>query len=99
MDQELASKKIEPSGTTWVDILRFISCFIEEKGYSPTFKEIAIGISHIQGKVGLTSSSLVAYHVSNLQKRNILCKKTNSPRTISISEKGRRILDGYSKLD
>src|SRR6266571_5596544 len=54
-----------------------ISRFVAEKGYSPSFEEIAKGL-------GLSSLATVHKHVSNLQKKGLLTRDYNRSRSIDL---------------
>ena len=60
-------------------VLDFISRFIEEQGYSPSYAEIAAGL-------GLSSQSNVHIHVENLRQKGYLTKKWNANRSIDLTE-------------
>jgi SOS-response transcriptional repressor LexA len=60
-------------------ILNFIKSFVEEKGYSPTFQEIADGI-------GLKSLATVHKHIGNLVKKGKLKRDYNTSRSLEIVE-------------
>jgi repressor LexA len=55
----------------------FISRFVTEKGYSPSFEEIAEGM-------GLSSLATVHKHVSNLEKKGLLTRDYNRSRSIDL---------------
>jgi repressor LexA len=55
----------------------FISRFVAEKGYSPSFEEIAEGM-------GLSSLATVHKHVSNLEKKGLLTRDYNRSRSIDL---------------
>src|SRR5881628_1270625 len=55
----------------------YISEFVAEKGYSPSFEEIAKGL-------GLSSLATVHKHVSNLQKKGLLTRDYNRSRSIDL---------------
>lgn len=59
------------------DVLNFILRHMSEKGYSPTIREIAVG-------VGLKSSSTAAGHVERLAKQGVINFKPNSSRSITV---------------
>ncbi|MBI2798482.1 transcriptional repressor LexA [Candidatus Saccharibacteria bacterium] len=69
--------------------LDFISTFIEQKGYSPSYREIAEGLK-------LNSVATVAQHVDTLVAKGLLVKGNNSARSLmptdevetQINEKG-----------
>ena len=63
-----------------LQILNFIHDYIQEKGYSPTVREIMDG-------VGLYSSSTAHYHISVLQAEGYIDKVESAPRTIRVLKK------------
>lgn len=72
--------------------LDFISSFIEQKGYSPSYREIAVGLK-------LNSVATVAQHVDTLVAKGLLVKGNNSARSLmpteeveaQVNEKGIRL--------
>lgn len=59
------------------EILDYIKSYINEKGYSPTIREI--------GKaVGLQSTSAVSFHLVKLRKEGKIDYEEGAPRTITI---------------
>src|SRR5712692_4258679 len=61
----------------------FISRFVVEKGYSPSFEEIGEGL-------GLSSLATVHKHISNLQEKGLLTRGYNRSRSIDLlAPKGR----------
>lgn len=87
MDRELESMgEMVPRGGEMIaitkkqsGILNFIESFVEEKGYSPTFQEIADGI-------GLKSLATVHKHIGNLVMKGKLKRDPNSSRSLEIVE-------------
>jgi repressor LexA len=59
------------------EVVDFISHFVEENGYSPSFDEIARGLN-------LKSLATVHKHVTNLQKKGLLERAHNRSRSIDI---------------
>ena len=59
------------------DLLEFIAQFIEEKGYSPSYREIMKGLNY-------TSVATVALHINNLIKRGHLIKRNHSARSLEV---------------
>ena len=59
------------------ELLEFISAFIAEHGYSPSYREIMNGCSY-------TSVATVALHVNNLIKRGHLQKRDHSARSLEV---------------
>jgi repressor LexA len=55
----------------------FISRFVAEKGYSPSFEEIGDGL-------GLNSLATVHKHISNLEKKGLLTRDYNRSRSIDL---------------
>jgi len=60
--------------------LAFIKSFIDEHGYSPSYREIMKGCNY-------TSVATVALHVSNLIKRGHLVKRSKSARSLEVVSK------------
>jgi hypothetical protein len=58
--------------------LTFIEQFIAEHGYSPSYREIMIGLQY-------TSVATVALHVNNLVKRGHLRKREHSARSLEVT--------------
>jgi len=59
------------------ELYDFISRFVAERGYSPSFEEIAEGL-------GLNSLATVHKHVSNLEKKGLLTRDYNRSRSIDL---------------
>ncbi len=59
------------------ELLSFISEFIAEHGYSPSYREIMKGLNY-------TSVATVALHVNSLIKRGHLVKRENSARSLEV---------------
>lgn len=59
------------------ELLTFISNFIDEHGYSPSYREIMNGLNY-------TSVATIALHVNNLIKRGHLQKRENSARSLEV---------------
>ena len=58
-------------------VLDYIQDFTEEKGYSPSYREIMSGL-------GLSSVSAVAEHVDNLVEKGVLKKVPGAARSLEI---------------
>lgn len=58
-------------------VLDFLRDFTDEKGYSPSYREIMVGL-------GLTSVSAVAEHVDNLVTKGVLRKVPGAARSLEI---------------
>ena len=56
-------------------ILNAITGYINEKGYSPTIRELA-------DMVGIKSSSTLHGHLQRLEKKGYITKERGKPRTI-----------------
>ena len=59
------------------ELLSFINAFIQEHGYSPSYREIMYGLNY-------TSVATVALHVGNLIKRGHLRKRDHSARSLEV---------------
>ncbi len=58
-------------------VLDFLRDFTEEKGYSPSYREMMVGL-------GLSSVSAVAEHVENLVNKGVLKKVPGAARSLEI---------------
>lgn len=58
-------------------VLDFLQDYTEEKGVSPSYREIMAGL-------GLTSVSAVAEHIDNLVAKGALVKKPGEARSLEI---------------
>lgn len=59
-------------------ILNAIASYVNEKGYSPTVREIA-------DMVGIKSSSTLHAHLQRLEKKGYITKERGKPRTITVN--------------
>ena len=59
------------------ELYDFISRFVAENGYSPSFEEIKVGM-------GLNSLATVHKHVTNLEKKGLLTRDYNRSRSIDL---------------
>ena len=59
------------------ELYDFLSRFVQEKGYSPSFEEIKEGM-------GLNSLATVHKHVTNLEKKGLLTRDYNRSRSIDL---------------
>lgn len=59
------------------ELLQFLREFIEEHGYSPSYREIMSGCNY-------TSVATVALHVNNLIKRGHVVKRDKSARSLEV---------------
>ncbi len=62
------------------DLLDFLATFIETKGYSPSYEEIASGMD-------LTSLATVHKHIQSLESKGYLKRGFNQSRSLEISSK------------
>jgi len=69
--------------TTRWRIVEFIRNFMEQKGYAPTMDEI-------QTALGLSSKSVVDYHLKVLEKEGIITREPDIARGIQVSGVGKR---------
>lgn len=69
-------EKIRPSKKQQ-DLLKFITAFIGEHGYSPSYREIMAGCNY-------TSVATVSLHVNSLIKRGHLRKRDRSARSLEV---------------
>lgn len=58
-------------------VLDFIQDFTDEKGFSPSYREIQSGL-------GLSSVSVVAEHIDNLVKKGVIRRAPNTARSLEI---------------
>ncbi len=61
------------------ELLTFIEKFIQQHGYSPSYREIMSGLQY-------NSVATVALHVNSLVKRGHLIKRDNSARSLEITK-------------
>src|SRR6202521_613511 len=59
------------------EVYDFISRFVAEHGYSPSFEEIGNGL-------GLNSLATVHKHITNLEKKGLLTRDYNRSRSIDL---------------
>jgi len=62
------------------EVLDFIADFIEEKGYSPSYEELAQGLE-------LASLATVHKHIQALESRNYVRRLFNQSRSLEVSQK------------
>ncbi|GAB4444807.1 MAG: transcriptional repressor LexA [Anaerolineae bacterium] len=62
-------------------ILAFIQQFTAENGYPPTYEEIRSGL-------GISSKSLVNYHLAALENAQLISRVPNTPRGIQLRQPG-----------
>jgi SOS-response transcriptional repressor LexA len=59
------------------ELLKFIESFIQEHGYSPSYREVMNGLNY-------TSVATVALHINSLIKRGHLRKRDHSARSLEV---------------
>lgn len=59
------------------ELLTFIQEFIDEHGYSPSYREVMSGLNY-------TSVATVSLHINNLIKRGHLIKRDRSARSLEV---------------
>ena len=64
-------------------VLDFVRGFIDEKGFAPSYGEIADGL-------GLSAASTVHVHVRNLVEKGYLTKKWNANRSLDVTKNAQR---------
>jgi SOS-response transcriptional repressor LexA len=74
--QTTASTSVRPTKKQ-KELLTFIETFINEHGYSPSYREIMNGLNY-------TSVATVSVHVNNLIKRGHLIKRDRSARSLEV---------------
>ncbi|MBQ8087247.1 MAG: hypothetical protein IJ074_06390 [Clostridia bacterium] len=70
-------------------VLGFIQSFYEDNGFSPTFREIAVG-------TGLRSTASVSAYVHALIEDGFLSGSAARPRKLTVTEYGRMMNDATS---
>jgi repressor LexA len=60
------------------EMLAFIQNFVGQNGYPPTYEEIRTGL-------GISTKSLVNYHLEALEAAQLLTRAPNSPRSIRLN--------------
>src|SRR5271168_4366025 len=75
------------------EVYDFISRFVAEHGYSPSFEEIGNGLD-------LNSLATVHKHITNLEKKGLLTRDYNRSRSIDLLEAslGRQQVDGAAAV-
>jgi hypothetical protein len=59
------------------ELLSFVEAFITEHGYSPSYREVMVGLNY-------TSVATVSLHINNLIKRGHLRKRDHSARSLEV---------------
>src|SRR5580700_11267768 len=80
MDKQITNETIRPTKKQR-ELLNYIESFINEHGYSPSYREIMTGLNY-------TSVATVALHVNNLIKRGHLHKRDHSARSLEVVAAG-----------
>lgn len=73
------------------ELLTYLSEFIAEHGYSPSYREIMSGCNY-------TSVSTVALHINNLIKRGHVVKRGKSARSLEVVGSSNDTLAPVSKI-
>lgn len=76
MDKQITNETLRPTKKQR-ELLTYIEDFINEHGYSPSYREIMAGLNY-------TSVATVALHVNNLLKRGHLRKRDHSARSLEV---------------
>ncbi len=76
MDRQTTNETIRPTKKQR-ELLNYIEQFINEHGYSPSYREIMAGLNY-------NSVATVALHVNNLMKRGHLRKREHSARSLEV---------------
>jgi repressor LexA len=85
-DQASGSPDLDPTLTARQrKIVRFISGWVQEHGYSPSMREIGRA-------VGLTSTSSVEHQLAALQAKGYLRRAAGCPRTVEVRLPGPEVL-------
>ena len=74
------------------ELLDFIRAFIDEHGYSPSYREIMNGLQY-------TSVATVALHVGNLIKRGHLRKRDRSARSLEVVYSEQKSAEAHLKTN
>ncbi len=77
-EKQTSEAKVRPTKKQR-ELLAFIDAFINEHGYSPSYREIMTGL-------GYTSVATVSLHVGNLIKRGHLRKRDHSARSLEVAD-------------
>jgi hypothetical protein len=75
--EQVADKKAVRPTKKQQELLEFISSFINQHGYSPSYREIRAGLNY-------NSVATVSLHVNNLIKRGHLAKRDRSARSLEV---------------
>ncbi|MGH7238644.1 MAG: LexA family protein [Candidatus Saccharimonadales bacterium] len=78
MNGKQTAEKVRPTKKQQ-ELLTFIDRFINEHGYSPSYREIMAGLNY-------TSVATVALHINNLIVRGHLVKRDRSARSLELAE-------------
>jgi SOS-response transcriptional repressor LexA len=76
MDKQITNESIRPTKKQR-ELLNFIKEFIDQHGYSPSYREIMTGLNY-------NSVATVALHINNLMKRGHLRKRDHSARSLEL---------------
>lgn len=78
MDKQKSDTQVRPTKKQR-ELLTYIEEFINQHGYSPSYREIMSGLNY-------TSVATVALHINNLLKRGHLRKRDHSARSLEVVE-------------
>lgn len=76
MNEKQTSATIRPTKKQ-TELLNFIESFIQEHGYSPSYREVMNGLNY-------TSVATVALHINSLISRGHLRKRDHSARSLEV---------------
>lgn len=68
---------IYPKMENYNNLLYYLRRFIGKKGYSPSFREI-------MEDMDISSTSVVAYYLDNLQEMGFITRQPHKPRSIRV---------------
>ena len=80
------SKLNNPPTEKMINMLKIISEFIKNNGYSPTVRELC-DLSLLK------STSTVHQYLDRLESRELILRTPTANRTIRITDKGKEVLD------
>ncbi len=78
MNEKPSTQQLSLPSKKQRELLSFIQNFIDEHGYSPSYREIMSGLNY-------NSVATVAVHVNNLIKRGHLKKRDHSARSLELA--------------
>lgn len=66
-----------PKMENYNNVLHYLRHFIGKRGYAPSFREI-------MEAMGMSSTSVVAYYLDNLQDMGFITRQSHKPRSIRV---------------